>query len=43
MQDVKMADILGTIRRHNCKLKFWNFKLTVRSKILGTCRRASWL
>ena len=33
-----MADISGTKRRHTCKLKFWNYKLTVRSKILRTCR-----
>jgi len=37
---VKLKDISGT-KKHIWKLKLGNLKLTVRSKILGTCIGAS--
>jgi len=38
---VKLADILGKKRRHICEIKLRNLKLTLRSKILGTCTGTS--
>jgi len=40
MLDVKLADISGKKKTH-IKAKIEEIKLTVRSKILGTCIRAS--
>jgi len=41
MEGMKLADISGTKRKNNCKLKLINLKLTVRSKIPETCTGAS--